>query len=174
MSAAYDLNFHIHCDGPRPAGAMPTTVKTPFVVVTHKHPRARAHRPTYAVLVPMPGRTVLAARFTCGGAAVSVTPFNEVPAHINPCEECERITSGTPGSFFVYAYYDAQGRVLYVGQTHSITQRHKAHRRSSPWYADAVHRGTLSEHATRKAALAAEADAIAELRPLHNVRGVAA
>jgi hypothetical protein len=169
----HDLMAHFHMNGDKPAGAMVTRVKTPFVMVVRPHHRARAHRPAYSVIAEVEGRTVLSTRFACGKASIQVRPLVEVPERTETCEGCDTATSSRPIVFSVYAYYDARARVLYVGQTQSLDNRHKGHRRS-PWFRDAVHRGTLSEHPTREAALAAEARAIADLHPLHNVRGVAA
>ncbi|GEP38844.1 hypothetical protein NPS01_25070 [Nocardioides psychrotolerans] len=171
MTELYDVISHVHCNAPRPAGAMRTKIKTTYVVSERSHKRSRAHRPTYAVLATIDGRTILGARFACGSANSIVRPIAELPQHVLACEACEA-AAANPGGFAVYAYYDATGRVLYVGQSNNLFNRHKAHRSTAPWFATAMHRGTLSRHETRSAALAAEALAIAEMRPLHNVRGV--
>ena len=69
----------------------------------------------------------------------------------------------------VYRCYGA-GQILYIGVTCDPSQRLRAHRYSSPWYAE-VDRVEYEVHPDRAAAFAAEADAIHNERPLHNMRG---
>jgi len=70
----------------------------------------------------------------------------------------------------VYRFYDAEGRLLYVGVTYSPAMRFREHARRD-WWADAV-RNTIVWHDRRADALAEEARAIATEGPLHNIAGV--
>lgn len=172
MTDRYDLTAHLHCSEQKPPGVMTARVKAAHVVTVHPHPRARAHRPVYAVTANVDGEFVLGARFACGSASIRVRPVDEATGHITLCPACERVAEGRETTFAVYAYYDALGQVLYIGQTCDLDSRHKAHRgdrRSARWFAQAEHRAILSEHTTREAALRAEAVAIATLEPLFNI-----
>lgn len=69
----------------------------------------------------------------------------------------------------VYAYLDAAGRYLYIGQTRCLRTRHIAHRQTGrSWFPQAVERVILLETLWRHSARKAEARAILEHRPLHN------
>lgn len=72
--------------------------------------------------------------------------------------------------FHVYAYLDADGVYLYIGQTSNLTVRNHKHRHQSPWFEQATTRAILSSHPLRVEAQRAEAAAIRERRPLHNIR----
>lgn len=72
--------------------------------------------------------------------------------------------------FHVYAYLDADGVYLYIGQTSNLTMRNHKHRHRSPWFEQAATRAVLSSHPLRIEAQRAEASAIRERRPLHNIR----
>ena len=68
----------------------------------------------------------------------------------------------------VYSHYDAQGQLLYVGCSRNPTRRFWEHKCRSEW-AQQVKRTEIEWHDTRASALAAEANAIAELSPSENV-----
>lgn len=70
----------------------------------------------------------------------------------------------------LYRLYDEADVLLYVGVTDNLHSRMQMHGSSSPWFGD-VARTETDEHASRAGALAAEAQAIANDRPLHNRRG---
>jgi len=72
-------------------------------------------------------------------------------------------------SFWVYRCYDAEDRLLYVGQSGNVDQRIKIHRRG-PVGARMVRHEVAGPYPTREAALTAEARAIASEKPLLNQR----
>lgn len=68
----------------------------------------------------------------------------------------------------LYRFYDADGRLLYVGITEQGAMRWRAHRKDKDWWTDVV--TTTTEHfATRAEAAAAEVAAIKSEGPLYNV-----
>ena len=72
---------------------------------------------------------------------------------------------------YVYRYFDAQDRLLYVGVTINLKQRDAAHRHNSAWRVDAVRR-EVEEYPNRETAYKCEAIAIREESPLHNRQGL--
>jgi predicted GIY-YIG superfamily endonuclease len=70
----------------------------------------------------------------------------------------------------LYRYFDAEGRLLYVGISFSAVARASQHRSEKGWWPD-VATMTVERHDTRAEALAAEAIAIRTEKPLHNVIG---
>lgn len=176
MTNAYDFNSYLHIERlHQPVGVMSATVKTSHVMGTRPHPRTKAHRPAYAAVANIDGQLVLGARYLCGEASSSIRPLAAIPTGIQACPKCERVASNEPRVFSVYAYYDHQGHVLYVGQTVDLDSRHYGHahgEKSRRWFHLAEHRAVLSTHPTREGSLAAEAEAITHLRPRFNVRGI--
>ena len=72
------------------------------------------------------------------------------------------------GRTALYRYFDAEGRLLYVGVSLSAIQRQMAHEASSPWYRS--HASMTTEwFATRSEALEAERMAIITEKPIYNV-----
>lgn len=69
----------------------------------------------------------------------------------------------------VYAYLDAGGDVLYIGQTWDLPTRHGAHRARSPWFDQVTDFALLGTYHNRRHALDAEAAAIRLHRPCFNV-----
>lgn len=71
------------------------------------------------------------------------------------------------GTTDLYRYFDADGRLLYVGISLSAVARAVQHKNSSHWWSSAV---TMTKQTfdTRDEALAAERDAIRAERPFHN------
>lgn len=69
---------------------------------------------------------------------------------------------------FTYRIDDEAGNILYVGMTYDVIQRIAQHS-SKPWFPTPP-RIRVRRYPNRQAAATAEADLIAELRPLHNVR----
>lgn len=67
----------------------------------------------------------------------------------------------------VYRFYDADGRLLYVGRTGKLVERMAQHRRKQPWFAD-IATTTLVLCSSYTAAIAAEAHAIKTENPLYN------
>lgn len=69
----------------------------------------------------------------------------------------------------VYRVYDADERLLYIGVTVDLKNRLRVHGYQSPWYVDAA-RVDAESFPDRPTAFDAEAYAIREEAPLHNVR----
>jgi len=76
-------------------------------------------------------------------------------------------THANPNPHDVYTAYNAEGRVLYVGQSVNALQRIAQHRYTSPW-GRAWARLELRSFPTRADALSFEAALIRALRPAHN------
>lgn len=69
----------------------------------------------------------------------------------------------------LYRHFDVEGRLLYVGITGRPTHRISAHMSKSPWEPE-IERMDVRFFATRDGALAAEAIAIRDEAPIHNIR----
>ena len=69
----------------------------------------------------------------------------------------------------VYRFYDARGRLLYVGITMNIKQRWAEHERM-PWWPQVARRKVVW-YDTRAKAAASELKAIREEGPVHNIAG---
>lgn len=67
----------------------------------------------------------------------------------------------------VYRLYDADDRLIYVGQSQRMGQRMRTHSKHSWWY-ELFDRIEVEYHPTRAAAMAAEATAIQEEQPAFN------
>ena len=68
----------------------------------------------------------------------------------------------------LYRYFDAEGRLLYVGISFSAIARAAQHREDKGWWQD-VARMHVEHLPTRSEAVAAERQAIQSEQPLHNV-----
>lgn len=68
----------------------------------------------------------------------------------------------------VYRFYDADGRLLYVGITKRRQRRISEHAASKTWWHE-VASATFEHHPTRSAAALAEATAIQHEDPVHNI-----
>ena len=69
----------------------------------------------------------------------------------------------------VYRFFDAGGRLLYIGATSSMASRISHHERNTPWWSE-VARIETTAFPRRADAFAAERAAISAERPLHNAR----
>jgi hypothetical protein len=69
----------------------------------------------------------------------------------------------------VYRHFDKNGRLLYVGVSLSAVCRLAQHKTASPWFLK-IHRVEIETHLTRRAALDAEREVIANEKPLHNIK----
>lgn len=174
----YALNGHLFGKDPIPRGAVRTTIKTDYVVTTHRTSRQLAHRPIYAVSADVKNRRgdgsrfQIGARFACGSSSESVQPITDVSA-IRVCTNCERRSPSGPDEWVVYGYFDADDRPLYVGQTINLEQRHRTHRSSkasAAWFGAVVDLRLLERLSERREALAAEQRWIHELDPPFNVQ----
>lgn len=70
----------------------------------------------------------------------------------------------------LYRFYDADGRLLYVGISLSVFQRWQQHSSDKPWW-EHIYRGELEHFDTRTEAAEAELCAIRTEDPLFNVAG---
>lgn len=68
---------------------------------------------------------------------------------------------------YVYTFWDAEDRALYVGCTSNIPQRIRTHLREREWFVD-VARFDVSVYPDGLTAYTAEAARIKELQPLYN------
>lgn len=162
------INGHVHLGDSRPRGWKPVAEFPTFVVTTHRTRRTKVHRPTYVIANPDEG---IAARFLCNSASASVEMHGEPPKGVDPCVSCEEHHyDPQPEGVCVYAYLNAEGQYLYIGQSANIPFRERTHRAGSPWWPEVAKRRTLSNHTFRPDALRAEAEAIRTRRPLYNVR----
>lgn len=71
---------------------------------------------------------------------------------------------------YVYRYYDADDRLLYVGCTNSPIMRRRGHEKAATWFAN-VARARHTVFPDRRAALQRESQAIHLEKPRHNVKG---
>lgn len=108
----------------------------------------------------------LGARYMCGENTVVLKPVVE-PGDERQCPRCFN-----EKKWHVYAYWNAAGDTLYVGQTSDLSHRRTQHRSKSTWLSESVWHDVLSTHDTAAEALAAEREAIRRYRPLHNVHHV--
>lgn len=76
----------------------------------------------------------------------------------------------TEGFFWLYRVFDAQDRLLYVGQTRDPKVRFSHHNSQSKWFPDAC-RTTTELFGSRDLVRKAEILAITTESPLHNVAG---
>lgn len=75
------------------------------------------------------------------------------------------------GPTSLYRFYDGSGQLLYVGVSNHPIPRYDQHGNEKPWWSE-VATSKMEHHSTRDAALTAEAVAIRDERPRHNVSGV--
>jgi len=68
----------------------------------------------------------------------------------------------------LYRLYAADDTLLYVGITHSLSIRFAEHAKDKPWWPE-VARKTVAWHGSRPDALHAEAVAIRDENPAHNI-----
>jgi hypothetical protein len=71
----------------------------------------------------------------------------------------------------VYRVYDANGRLIYVGQSINLHTRASEHRGQSWWWKPLAHRMRIELHPTQDSAKAAEKVAIQEETPVFNSMG---
>ena len=75
---------------------------------------------------------------------------------------------GTPTA--VYRFFDADGRLLYVGMTGNIQLRWRTHAADKPWWPEVARQATVW-YETRAEAAVAESEAIRGEDPLYNISG---
>jgi len=69
----------------------------------------------------------------------------------------------------LYRMFRADGSLLYVGISDQVLARWSSHSRERPWWSE-VQRFEVEQFDSRDDALRAEAQAIVDERPLHNIR----
>lgn len=69
---------------------------------------------------------------------------------------------------YVYRYFNADGRLIYIGCSKNPWTRYRTHRQDSRLWIDEVARGRISVFPDRETALAAEKAAIIAEKPLYN------
>lgn len=79
-----------------------------------------------------------------------------------------RRRSREPAVTYVYRFWDHHGALLYVGVTSNLETRFKDHS-GKHWWPQASH-STVEAHPNRALALVAEATAIMDEKPLHNIQ----
>jgi predicted GIY-YIG superfamily endonuclease len=84
-------------------------------------------------------------------------------------QEAEMTGAGIPTTA-LYRFFDADGKLLYLGVSDNLAARFKWHRETQSWWGD-VARKTIAWYGTRNKALAAEDYAIKTERPAHNRQG---
>lgn len=72
------------------------------------------------------------------------------------------------GITYVYRFFSHEDALLYIGVTNDLGTRFTAHQKK-PWWSQASH-STVEAHGNRALALAAEAMAILNEKPLHNIQ----
>lgn len=70
----------------------------------------------------------------------------------------------------LYRYFDSDNRLLYVGITKNQSRRFSQHNSKAQWI-DQIHTATFQHFDTREEALSAEANAIRNENPIHNIAG---
>jgi len=76
----------------------------------------------------------------------------------------------TDGKHVLYRFFDAEGNLLYIGQTAGIGTRFASHGRKKHWWASVV-RIDVEHFPDRESVMAAERAAIESEGPLHNING---
>ena len=78
------------------------------------------------------------------------------------------MTGSAATRHFLYRWFDAEGRLLYVGITNDASRRVAEHVASKPWIGQAAQM-TLTHYPDRAAVLAAEKEAIRMEQPAYNI-----
>lgn len=174
MIPAHEVNAYCAGHGRRPDGVWPTRLKSKHVATIKTGRATLAHIPTETFLVPTTGQPKLAARFLCGSGSPAVRPVE--PIDYDHCPRCREIDEHGTNLWAVYAFKDARGAYLYIGQTGRFQTRLAEHRKAD-WFEHVASTEILSRHPDRLTALAAERQAIRTLNPrlniFHNPRSAA-
>lgn len=103
---------------------------------------------------------------------VRVSTWGEVAAWLDRVSvtHYEPPADPLPKRWTLYRFYDRDGSLLYVGITGQGASRWAQHAAEKPWWLD-VATIDVEHHPSLEAVIAAEADAIHDERPMHNVRG---
>jgi len=91
------------------------------------------------------------------------------PKHVPPPGWPLWVVAAPRRGLHLYRLYDAQGELLYIGQSGEPCSRVKRHLREQPWAAEICH-GTFESIAGHR--FVVEAAAIRRERPRYNVAGV--
>lgn len=90
-------------------------------------------------------------------------------ADVRRLERAQRVAAARRDKTSVYRLFDCDGRLLYVGISMTLAQRIGQHQDAKPWWGD-VHTIQHESFKTRAEALAAEATAIRDEKPAHNIQ----
>jgi hypothetical protein len=146
---------------------VPVCCKTDFGV---SRKGAVVHRVESAAAMITAGRIRYAARWLCGVRSTDITLLADASAHGGQiCARCTESFAGT----FVYRCLAADGRLLYVGCTHSYAARMASHKTSKPWWPE-VADVTRESFGSLTEARAAERLAIQSEGPVYNRQWVLA
>lgn len=108
------------------------------------------------------------------GTPVGIYPPEDGPAVDWKCGRCAGTPTAVRGAAVparattLYRFYDGAGHLLYVGVTGMPESRFKAHGKSKPWWQN-VTTARLEHFGSRREALTAEAVAIRDENPVHNI-----
>lgn len=139
--------------------------------IVGKSPYHKMHRVDQAWAVFVEGRpTFAAARTVCGNPSTHISFHAEPEQTRKICREC---TTKALGEFVVYRFFNASGRLLYIGYTSDLAPRLRAHSRpgGSPWWPQVANR-RFEFFPSEQAARAAERAAIRAELPVHNDQSI--
>jgi hypothetical protein len=146
-----------------------TELKPEGAWISATTPRGRQpiHRVTRAWTLAGLGKNI-----RVGGSAVCGVVFATTGRlHVEPPEDldfCDDCLIDNERMYVVYRFYDAAGRLLYIGNTWDLVWRISKHRKYSP-FGPLITRTEWDEYPTSWLAEKAEAKAIRTMRPLYNV-----
>nr|WP_221374324.1 GIY-YIG nuclease family protein [Actinoplanes polyasparticus] len=119
------------------------------------------------------GNEMRGAAALCGAWITNCEVSIDPPKDMEGCDDCILADILEPT---VYRFFDAQGRLLYVGCSENVLKRFRRHSRpyskSAAWWPLQV-RHSLTTYPNLVVALAAELHAIATESPLYNRQAVA-
>lgn len=109
------------------------------------------------------GRARFAARFLCGGHSLNAGVLANADAYGGVCAVCADAKLG-PG---VYRFFNAAGRVIYIGSSEKPLKRQRQHQSNSPWWPEVADVQVI-RYPTIFEASAAERIATDAEEPIHN------
>jgi predicted GIY-YIG superfamily endonuclease len=146
---------------PRSVYVEAATCKTGFAAARHV---MLVHRVEAVAAVIEDGRVQYAARWLCGNGTTDAVIVAEAAGHGGLCERCIRRSERFPA---LYRFFDADGRLLYIGATVDVSARREQHQASAPWWPE-VSEMRVERYEDISAARAAEVRAIRTEHPTYN------